>query len=50
MTTESLGSNDPLAWDPLVMKFAEFFGGGPNVHGSRRAAASGSTMRHGRSR
>ena len=29
---------DPLRWDPLIMKFTEFFGGGTNVHGSRLAA------------
>jgi flavin reductase (DIM6/NTAB) family NADH-FMN oxidoreductase RutF len=29
---------DPLRWDPLIMKFTEFFGGGVNVHGSRLAA------------
>ncbi|WP_327289292.1 flavin reductase family protein [Streptomyces sp. NBC_01198] len=28
---------DPLAWDPLIMKFCEFFGGGDNVHPSRLA-------------
>lgn len=28
---------DPLAWDPLIMKFCEFFGGGHNVHPSRLA-------------
>jgi flavin reductase (DIM6/NTAB) family NADH-FMN oxidoreductase RutF len=28
---------DPLRWDPLIMKFTEFFGGGVNVHGSRLA-------------
>ncbi|MQY08968.1 flavin reductase family protein [Actinomadura macrotermitis] len=28
---------DPLAWDPLIMKFCEFFGGGGNVHPSRLA-------------
>jgi len=28
---------DPLGWDPLIMKFCEFFGGGPNVHPSRLA-------------
>lgn len=26
---------DPLGWDPLIMKFCEFFGGGQNVHPSR---------------
>ena len=29
---------DPLRWDPLIMKFTEFFGGGANVHPSRLAA------------
>jgi flavin reductase (DIM6/NTAB) family NADH-FMN oxidoreductase RutF len=29
---------DPLRWDPLIMKFCEFFGGGENVHPSRLAA------------
>lgn len=29
---------DPLKWDPLIMKFCEFFGGGFNVHPSRLAA------------
>jgi flavin reductase (DIM6/NTAB) family NADH-FMN oxidoreductase RutF len=28
---------DPLRWDPLIMKFCEFFGGGSNVHASRLA-------------
>jgi len=28
---------DPLKWDPLIMKFCEFFGGGENVHPSRLA-------------
>ncbi|MEU1518284.1 flavin reductase family protein [Streptomyces sp. NPDC005811] len=28
---------DPLAWDPLMMKFCEFFGGGHTVHPSRLA-------------
>jgi flavin reductase (DIM6/NTAB) family NADH-FMN oxidoreductase RutF len=28
---------DPLRWDPLIMKFCEFFGGGVNVHASRLA-------------
>ncbi|MFJ4593633.1 flavin reductase family protein [Kitasatospora sp. NPDC088861] len=28
---------DPLGWDPLIMKFCEFFGGGANVHPSRLA-------------
>ncbi|NUP52876.1 MAG: flavin reductase family protein [Catenulispora sp.] len=29
---------DPVAWDPLIMKFCEFFGGGVPVHSSRLAA------------
>ncbi|WP_406567119.1 flavin reductase family protein [Actinoallomurus rhizosphaericola] len=28
---------DPLRWDPLIMKFCEFFGGGENIHPSRLA-------------
>jgi flavin reductase (DIM6/NTAB) family NADH-FMN oxidoreductase RutF len=28
---------DPIAWDPLIMKFTEFFGGGVNVYPSRLA-------------
>lgn len=28
---------DPLRWDPLIMKFCEFFGGGHNLHPSRLA-------------
>jgi flavin reductase (DIM6/NTAB) family NADH-FMN oxidoreductase RutF len=28
---------DPLRWDPLIMKFTEFFGGGVNIHPSRLA-------------
>lgn len=28
---------DPIGWDPLIMKFCEFFGGGHNVHASRLA-------------
>ena len=28
---------DPDAWDPLIMKFCEFYGGGANVHSSRLA-------------
>jgi flavin reductase (DIM6/NTAB) family NADH-FMN oxidoreductase RutF len=30
---------DPVGWDPLIMKFCEFFGGGENVHASRLAEA-----------
>lgn len=30
---------DPLRWDPLIMKFCEFFGQGTQVHPSRLAAA-----------
>ena len=29
---------DPEAWDPLIMKFCEFFGGGQPLHTSRLAA------------
>lgn len=29
---------DPLGWDPLIMKFCEFFGGGQNIHPSKLAA------------
>jgi flavin reductase (DIM6/NTAB) family NADH-FMN oxidoreductase RutF len=29
---------DPLVWDPLIMKFTEFFGGGQNIHPSKLAA------------
>jgi len=28
---------DPDKWDPLIMKFLEFYGGGVNVHSSRLA-------------
>jgi flavin reductase (DIM6/NTAB) family NADH-FMN oxidoreductase RutF len=28
---------DPDAWDPLIMKFCEFYGNGQNVHASRLA-------------
>ncbi|GAA2033059.1 flavin reductase family protein [Catenulispora yoronensis] len=28
---------DPVAWDPLIMKFCEFFGGGVPVHSSKLA-------------
>ncbi|MGY3684254.1 flavin reductase family protein [Streptomyces sp. TE33382] len=35
---------DPLGWDPLIMKFCEFFGGGHNVHPSR--LAEGWSMPH----
>jgi flavin reductase (DIM6/NTAB) family NADH-FMN oxidoreductase RutF len=28
---------DPLRWNPLIMKFCEFFGGGENIHPSRLA-------------
>jgi hypothetical protein len=30
---------DPLRWDPLIMKFCEFFGGGVQVRPSRLAEA-----------
>ncbi|MFE0462463.1 flavin reductase family protein [Kitasatospora sp. NPDC058965] len=29
---------DPVGWDPLIMKFCEFFGGGENLRPSRLAA------------
>lgn len=32
---------DPVAWDPLIMKFCEFFGQGSLVHPSRLAGAWG---------
>lgn len=35
---------DPLKWDPLLMKFCEFFGGGSNIHPSR--LAEGWSMPH----
>ncbi|MFE9429035.1 flavin reductase family protein [Kitasatospora sp. NPDC006697] len=35
---------DPLAWDPLIMKFCEFFGGGENLQPSR--LAEGWSMPH----
>lgn len=28
---------DPMRWDPLLMKFCEFFGGGDNIYPSRLA-------------
>ncbi|GAA1985555.1 flavin reductase family protein [Catenulispora subtropica] len=28
---------DPMEWDPLIMKFCEYFGGGVPMHGSRLA-------------
>ncbi|MGI5164079.1 flavin reductase family protein [Spirillospora sp. CA-253888] len=36
---------DPIAWDPLIMKFCEFFGEGQVVHSSR--LAEGWNMPHG---
>lgn len=30
---------DPLGWDPLIMKFCEFFGGGTRLRDSRLATA-----------
>jgi hypothetical protein len=30
---------DPLGWQPLIMKFCDFFGAGPRVHPSRLARA-----------
>ena len=35
------GHVDPQAWDPLIMKFGEFFGGGQSLQPSRLAAAFG---------
>ncbi|WP_101382858.1 MULTISPECIES: flavin reductase family protein [Kitasatospora] len=35
---------DPLGWDPLIMKFCEYFGGGHNVHPS--SLAEGWKMPH----
>jgi flavin reductase (DIM6/NTAB) family NADH-FMN oxidoreductase RutF len=35
---------DPIAWDPLIMKFCEFFGGGHNVYPS--TLATGWQMPH----
>lgn len=35
---------DPLRWDPLIMKFCEFFGSGENVHASK--LAKGWSMPH----
>ncbi|WP_329566119.1 flavin reductase family protein [Kitasatospora sp. NBC_01266] len=31
------GYVDPIGWDPLIMKFCEFFGGGANLRPSRLA-------------
>ncbi|MCX4747617.1 flavin reductase family protein [Kitasatospora sp. NBC_01287] len=39
------GYVDPVGWDPLIMKFCEYFGGGANVHPSR--LAEGWAMPHG---
>lgn len=44
------GHIDPLLWDPLIMKFAEFFGGGRNLQRSRLAAGFGLRHRIGESR
>ncbi len=38
---------DPVGWDPLIMKFCEFFGGAQNVYPSR--LAEGWRMPHARS-
>ncbi|MFJ9691187.1 flavin reductase family protein [Kitasatospora sp. NPDC101183] len=35
---------DPVGWDPLIMKFCEYFGGGHNVHPS--SLAEGWKMPH----
>ena len=43
-----LGSDryvDPDKWDPLMMKFLEFYGGGPNLHPSRLAEGWGAPRR-----
>ena len=39
------GHVDPIAWDPLIMKFCEFFGGGESLQPSRLASAFG--LEHG---
>ncbi|MFD1939474.1 MULTISPECIES: flavin reductase family protein [Nonomuraea] len=39
---------DPVGWDPLIMKFCEFFGGAENVHPSK--LAKGWNMPHDRAR
>ena len=36
---------DPVGWDPLIMKFCEFFGNGENLRPSQLAA--GWQMPHG---
>ncbi|MER7004227.1 flavin reductase family protein [Dactylosporangium sp. NPDC000555] len=36
---------DPDRWDPLIMKFLEFYGGGQNVHPSRLAEGWGAPSR-----
>ncbi|MBF9128067.1 flavin reductase family protein [Plantactinospora sp. S1510] len=38
---------DPDKWDPLIMKFLEFYGGGTNVHSSRLARGWGAPERRG---
>jgi flavin reductase (DIM6/NTAB) family NADH-FMN oxidoreductase RutF len=35
------GHIDPVAWDPLIMKFTEFFAGGKSLHPSRLAIGFG---------
>jgi flavin reductase (DIM6/NTAB) family NADH-FMN oxidoreductase RutF len=37
---------DPEEWDPLIMKFLEFYGGGRNLHPSRLAAGWNVPVRH----
>lgn len=37
---------DPVGWDPLIMKFCEFFGGGATVHPSRLADGWNMPHRH----
>ncbi|WP_279433295.1 flavin reductase [Micromonospora sp. KC606] len=36
---------DPDKWDPLIMKFLEFYGGGHNLHPSRLAEGWGAPRR-----
>lgn len=39
------GHINPVGWDPLIMKFTEFFGGGHSLHPSRLATGFG--LNHG---
>ena len=41
VTGQREGHIDPVAWDPLIMKFTEFFGGGKSLHPSRLAIGFG---------